>query len=205
MNILRLSTISLTLVIAVMTLGVSTGIPSVAEAGGPPACKGTNKNDPDCSGAGGTETKYTVELQAHVMGGLVTTDACVGLNKSSKLHAVFPGDFIANPTRTGCAEFTISGGTYDGVTLHLGEIAVTKQNTRVILFFTSDPTHQFPGNETGFQTPRLVATPASFLGIITLTVNNGVVPVTKSNQPDKGENVGDIAVGAFVYVPVPSD
>ena len=38
-------------VASILTFGVSTGIPSAAEAAAP-ACKGPNKNDPGCPGGG---------------------------------------------------------------------------------------------------------------------------------------------------------
>jgi hypothetical protein len=100
----------------------------------------------------------------------------------------------------------MTDGMYPGVKLYLGEIAVTQQNTRVILFFNSDPTVKFPGNETGYQTNRLAATATSSGGVITLTVDEQQnVNVTKSSQPGKREFVGTIHVGAFVYTPVNSD
>ena len=43
--------LTLTLAIAAILLGISTGIPSAAEAA-PPACKGPNKDDPRCGGGG---------------------------------------------------------------------------------------------------------------------------------------------------------
>ena len=41
-------------VASILTIGVSTGIPSAAEAAAP-ACKGPNKNDPGCPGGGGED------------------------------------------------------------------------------------------------------------------------------------------------------
>ena len=41
-------------VASILTFGVSTGIPSAAEAAAP-ACKGPNKNDPGCPGGGGED------------------------------------------------------------------------------------------------------------------------------------------------------
>ncbi len=202
MNILRLSIFSLTLAVAVLALGFVN--PSFAHKTG-------EKHNHGGGGGGGdppaTETKYTVKLQADDPGQLFTTNDCKGLNKGSKLSAVFPGEFDNNEFRVGCADFTIDdGGPYDTAVLHLGEIAVTQQNTRVILFFTSDMLgQQFPGNETGYQTPRLAVTATSSMdGKITLTVQDGeMVPLTKSAQPDKRLKVGDIAVASFLYTPVP--
>ena len=49
-------------VASILTFGVSTGVPSVAEAA-PPACKGHNKNDPGCPGVGGLGgVKYSAQL-----------------------------------------------------------------------------------------------------------------------------------------------
>ncbi len=195
MNILRLSTLTLTLAVAVITLGYA----SYSSAAPPcsknprPGCRPDNGDPP------ATETKFTVEMLEFDGDGVETIGECVGLNKGSKLSAVFPGNIAEIGNRVGCEVFTISGG----VKLYLGEIAVSKKNTRVILFFTSDPSVQFPGNETGYQTLRLVAMPASLLGVITLKVDAGEVLVTKSHQPDKGLPVGTIDVGKFVYTPVP--
>ncbi len=52
-----------TLIVAsILMFGVSTGVPSAAEAA-PPACKGHNKNDPSCPGVGGLGgVKYTAQL-----------------------------------------------------------------------------------------------------------------------------------------------
>ncbi len=163
MSILRLSTISLTLIIAVFALGhvnpASAGKVKNCDPGeGPvhPSCKPNPDDDPPT-----TATKFTVELT----GGNITTDNCTGLNKGSKLSAEFPGVYVNN-NRDGCAEFAMTDGMYPGVKLYLGEIAVTQQNTRVILFFNSDPTVKFPGNETGYQTNRLAATATSSGGVL---------------------------------------
>ena len=50
-----ISGVASTLFIAsILTFGVTTGIPSAAEAAAPP-CKGPNKNDPGCPGGGGED------------------------------------------------------------------------------------------------------------------------------------------------------
>ena len=205
MKILRLSTLSLPLAAAAIFL--SGPSPASAEM---PDCDGMTPKHPSCKPKpppdDTSDTKYDVEMieSDDVTGELTTTAACIGLNKGSKLHAVFPGDFDSNKLRVGCAEFTITAAPpYNGATLHLGEIAVTQQNTRVILFFTKDNSmRQFPDNTDGFQTLRLDATTTSDNGVITLTVDQQVVQLTKSHRPDKGLPVGTIAVGAFRYTPV---
>jgi len=104
-------------------------------------------------------------------------------------------------TRDGCAEFVLTAGTScDGCTVHLFSIAVTRQNTRVILFFTSVPGQEFPDNAFVYQTDRLVGVPgpgASFQIAV-----NDIGPLTKTGPPDKGEFVGNIAIGKIVYTEI---
>jgi len=73
MNILRLSTLSLTLAIAVMTLGYAN-----SSFAGPDCDK--HPSHASCGG-GGSKTTFDVELQAGTVVGLVTTGDCKGLSR----------------------------------------------------------------------------------------------------------------------------
>ena len=196
MNILRLSTLSLTLAIAVMTLGYAN-----SSFAGPDCDK--HPNHASCGG-GGSKTKFTVELQMGTVGGVVTTAACEGLSSGGdRLSARFPGDFTATPTRIGCAEFVMTDGTNIDAKVHLFSIAVTRQNSRVILFFTSEPSQQFPDNTFVYQTDRLVGVPGPDGTSFQIAVNEPIVPLTKIGQPDKGEFVGNIKIGRILYTAIP--
>ena len=64
-------------VASILTFGVSTGIPSAAEAAAP-ACKGPNKNDPGCPGGGDGGTGETTCATSTTFPAFVYWDASGG-------------------------------------------------------------------------------------------------------------------------------
>ncbi len=203
MSILRLSTLSLTLAIAVMTLGYN---PSLAK----PKC-----DDPPCGGGGGgggggedPATEFMVEMQrgtlAENTAGLVTSNgvAC-GITEGEINGGRFPdgcvtvyANFITEPIG---APLILRAFTF-GVRLNRSEAK---------LFFTDGPIlfpNRNPGD--GYAVSGLPYTiipdgsSPSGSTPFTVKVNLSGLFAIKSHQPRKGDLVGPIAVGEIVYTPI---
>ena len=188
MNILRLSTLSLALVMTVMTLGYVN--PSFA---GKPVDGKHDHGD----GKDKTETVFLVEMQRGTLDedtpGLVTTEpACGSTEGELQLGVVFHDH---------CADIDvcfISGPTGCGLTLKLWYVQVNLNKSYVKIAFRP------PDGQTGlYVTDHLSVTisgdgpPSAF----TVEVNESV-EVEKNHNPGKGDLVGPIAIGEIVYTPV---
>jgi len=195
MNILRLSTLSLTLAIAVFALGYN---PSFAD--------NPNKgNHPHGDGGDKTETEFMVEMQrgkfAEDTAGLVTSDgkAC-GITKGEINDGVLFPD--------GCVTvkdvFFITGPTGGPLTLKLFTIGVKVNRSSAHLFFTDGPILfplRNPGDGYGITVPVKII-PDADGSSFTVEVNMDGLAVEKSHQPRKREFVGPIVIGEIVYTPI---
>ncbi len=188
MNILRLSTLSLTVAIAVFALGYN---PSFA---GKPDSEGKHDHG---DGKDKTETVFLVEMQRGTLDettpGLVTTKpACGSTEGELQLGVVFPDN---------CAAIDVqyitppSGGP---LTLKLWYVQVNLNKSYVKIAFRP------PDGQTGlYVTDHLAVTisgdgpPSAF----TVVVNQDDLSVKKNHNPGKGDLVGPIAIGEIVYTP----
>jgi len=205
MSILRLSTLSLTLAIAVFALGYN---PSLAK----PKC-----DDPPCGGGGGggggggedPATDFMVEMQQGELlddpdtgeppEGLVTSNgvAC-GITKGELHNGVrFPegcvtvyANFKTEPIGT---DLILRAFTFG--------YRVNRLNAR--LFFTDGPI-VFPDRNTGdgYGLNGVPVTISGSNGSITVKVNLSGLYAIKSHQLRKGDLVGPIAIGEIVYTPI---
>ncbi len=191
MNILRLSTLSLTLAIAVMTLGVS------ADGWAAPKC-----DTPPCGGGKDkTETVFMVEMHPGTEvgeDGLVTSAGvdCGTTEDSRDLGVTFP---------EGCVTVSpnfITEPIGAPLTLRLFTLGVRANRSEAQLFFSdvAIPSHGPVPNESVYVISGLPVT-ISPTGPITVTVNLSDLGVIKAHQPRKGDLVGPIAIGEIVYTP----
>ena len=197
MNILRLSTLSLTLAIAVFALGYN---PSFADN---PA-KG---NHPHGGDKDKTETEFMVEMHPGTVGdeaGLVTSNgvAC-GITEGEINGGRFPdgcvtvsANFITDPG----APLILRAFTF-GVRFNRSEAKLFFTDGPIVfplrnlgdgyavhgLPYTIDPDGSSPSGATPF---RVKVTKSDLFAI-------------KSHQPRKGDLVGPIAIGEIVYTPIP--
>ena len=188
MNILRLSTLSVTLAIAVFALGYAN--PSFAD-----------KPPHDHGGGDDPATVFSVEMQPGTMSnkaGLVTSAgvAC-GTTENlgqRELDASFPDLCV---TVTGVNVIPPDGAP---LTLRAFGLIVRSNRSDVLIFFTDG--HVMGTTNTGgvYVSERLPAT-ISRNGSITVKVNLSDLAVEKNHQPRKGELVGPIAIGEIVYTP----
>ena len=209
MNILRLSALSLTIVL--FTLGglilpESTTLAHHCKGGHwKPAC-----DDPAPPGSDGGDTEFMVEMQRGTwLGpepeGLVTSDgvACGSTEGQGQgeLDVAFPASIL-----DGCVTVDvcfITGTT--GCPLKLRAFALlVKANQSAVIFFTDgeiDEGHNTGGTYVSDRLPAMIN--RSNDGSITVTVNESDRFVEKNHQPDKGDLVGPIAIGKIVYTPKP--
>ncbi len=196
MNISRLSTLSLTVAIAVFALGYN---PSFADN---PA----EGNHPHGGDKDQTETDFMVEMRPGTLGatddepaakGLVTSMGACGITKGELHNGVrFPDlcvTVLANFKTDPGAPLTLRAFTFG--------YRVNRLNAR--LFFTDAPI-AYPDRNTGdgYGLNGVPVTISGSNGSITVTVNKSGLFVTKSHQPRKGDLVGPIAIGEIVYTPI---
>ena len=192
MSILRLSTLSLTLAIAVFALGYAN--PSFADPGG-----GKHNHGGGGDGKDKTETEFMGEMKRGTVGGadgLVTSMGACGITEGElhngvrfpegcvTVYANFKTDPIGSPLILRAFTFGYR---------------VNRLNAR--LFFTDGPIlfpDRNPGD--GYGIGDLPVT-INGHGSITVTVNLSGLYVIKSHQPRKGDLVGPIAIGEIVYTP----
>ncbi len=190
MNILRLSTLSLTVAIAVFALGYVS--PSFADQPDP-----TTREHGQHDGEDGTE-KFSVEYITTVRGiyGVNTPGGCAGTTDKN-----LSVNFLTN-----CVTPDVMAG---GTALYASAIAVRDMKLDVLLFFRTEQL-EFPNRNPGelYVSDRLPVTivdgdpreegSANFH----LTVRNPAVVLTKAHQPNKGTTLPSIAVGNIVYTAV---
>ncbi len=196
MNILRLSTLSLTVAIAVFALGYN---PSFADN---PA-KG---NHPHGGDKNKTETEFMVEMHpGEVVGkpGLVTSNgvAC-GITEGEINGGRFPD---------GCVTVSANFITDPGAPLILRAFTfgVRFNRSEAKLFFTDGPIaypDRNPGDGYGLGGLPMTVIPdgssPSGSTPFTVKVNMSGLFAIKSHQPRKGDLVGPIAIGEIVYTPM---
>ena len=196
MNTLRLSTLSLTLAIAVFALGYN---PSLAK----PKC-----DNPPCGGGKDTtETEFMVEMQrgtlAENTAGLVTSNGVACGITAGEIHGGrFPD---------GCVTVTANFITDPGAPLILRATSFGVRFNRSIanLHFTDGPIlfpHRNQGDGYGLNGMPMTVMPdgssPSGSAPFTVKVNKSGLFAIKSHQPRKGDLVGPIAVGEIVYTPI---
>ncbi len=193
MNILRLSTLSLALVMTVMTLGYVN--PSFA---GKPVDGKHDHGD----GKDKTETVFLVQMvQGDVPDGtpgLVTTkSACGSTEGELHLGAVFIFPPVGDD---GCADIDVcfmSGPTGCPLTLHVWYVQVNLNKSYVKILFRAHNENNL------FVTDHLPVTiigdgpPSAF----TVVVNEDGLIVERNHNPGKGDLVGPIAIGEIVFTP----
>ncbi len=183
MSILRLSTITLTLAIAVITLGYNTSF-----ADKPPHSHGGN---------GDTETVFTVNIEVDSN---LTEAFCTGTS-DKRLSVGFPLD--ACPVTLN--DTNVPFGTRD-YCLFVAEVKNTRKATSVMLFFTNPC-----GEHHGTGVWRTLALPATIVvgppGDFTVTVDEPFdenVVLTKNHQPFKETPLTDtISVGDIIFTAEP--
>jgi len=207
MNILRLSALSLTIVL--FTLGglilpESTTLAHHCKGGHwKPAC-----DDPAPPGSDGGDTEFMVEMQRGTwLGpepeGLVTSDgvACGSTEGQGQgeLDVAFPASIL-----DGCVTVDVSFITPPTGTVTLTAFALlVKANNSAVIFFTDGNVDGNTNTGGTYVSDRLPATiNRSNDGSITVTVNESGQFVEKNHQPDKGDLVGPIAIGEIVYTPI---
>ncbi len=197
MNILRLSTLSLILAIAVMTLGYAN--PSF---GASKKCDGNpDPIPPGCGGADDIEPEFSVEMQQGEVPNdpmtkkppkeLVISDGDCGTTEGENRGASFPDGCVM--TVEVC--FRPPGPTGCPLTLQLFSLGVKLSKSDVQLFFTSDQ------NDSVYQTERLAVKIIRIGSSFEIPVNTVGLNLTKAHQPMKGDLVGPIAIGNIVYTP----
>ena len=186
MNILRLSTVALTIVLFTMgalILPVNTALAH---------CKGSHEGVDGCAdphgGNDGDKTRFMVEMQEGDVGGVVATGACAGTTSNSIRSVSFP---------EGCGTVTVSFITPPtAFPLILDLFALEVQATKaVLLFFTSDDGGIYVSD-------RVKASFTASETTFEIVVNKDNLNLTKNNQPDKGDVVGPFAVGTIDFTPI---
>ena len=201
MNILRLSTLSLTAAIAVFALGYAS--PAFAP---PPVCPGDHPSCKNDSGDGDGDTEFMVEMQPGTVSdkaGLVTSAgvACGTTEEQgqSELDVGFPDlcvtvldvNFITEPIG---APLTLRAFALD---LRLNKLDM-------LIFFTDGQIDEF-GHNSGdvYVSDRLPVTISRSNESITVEVNLFDRAVKKAHPQGKERLVGPIAIGEIVYTPKP--
>jgi len=186
MNILRLSTLSLTLAIAVFSLGYVS--PSIADQ---PDNLGNHGQHGEDDGA---DTTFSVEVITTVGDehGVNTLPGCEGTTDKN-----LSVNFLTN-----CDAPDVMAG---GVPLFSFGIAVRDKKLDVLLFFRTMQLND-PDGET-YVSDRYPVTivdgdPGEGSADFHLTVTNPAVVLTKAHQPNKGTTLPPIAVGNIVYTEV---
>ena len=187
MSILRLSTLSLTVAIAVFALGYN---PSFA---GKPDSEGKHDHG---DGKDKTETVFLVEMQRGTLDettpGLVTTKpACGSTEGELHLGAVFADDCAVIDV------YYITPPTGGPLTLKLWYVQVNLKKSNVKIAFRPD------NQDNLYVTDHLPVTiiPDESSSSFTVDVNMSGLTVEKNHNPGKGDLVGPIAIGEIVYTP----
>jgi len=187
MKILRLSTRSLALAIAVFTLGYVN--PASADK---PGMGGHNHGG---GGGGGTATTYSVVVVAGTGSGkwVVTPDGCEGQTPDSpKLNVRFP---------EGCPTGHVTVG---GVLLFLYAIEVRDKKSDATLYFSDIPVAYSILGESVYNSARLSADIVEVgESSLEIRVNLTDLQLIKGHQPSKNSTLGPIAVGNIVYTANP--
>ncbi len=186
MNILRLSTLSLTLAIAVVTLGVS-----VNSWAAPDECKGKPELRPEtCDEPDPAQTKYNVTITLSSARTDVFT--CHGETKLTKLGVTFNDSPLP-----GQCQVMLD----DGVLYCTNQIAVKNSRNAKAEFFYSDQCGIFPapGSSTYEFTSDVLLQPPSGSSF-QVTVEDKDQHLIKLTHPDKGLTLKEpISVGNIVY------
>ncbi len=195
MNILRLSTLSMTLAIAVITLGV--GANGWAAPG---ECSGPKDARPESCNASSDPRETTFTGNILVSSNLTTAVFCTGTTEKD-LDVGFPLNNCPVRLNDTNAPF----GTRD-YCLFAADVKNTRKETSVMFFF-HEPCGVHPGTGV-WRTLRLPATLAGGPpGDFTVTVDSPFdenVVLTKNHQPFKEEPLTDtITVGDIVYTADP--
>ena len=193
MSILRLSTLSLTLAIAVFALGYVS--PSFADKPDAKNNHGQHQSDD------GTES-FSVDMVAGTNDGndnwVVATGACAGTT-SNNLSASFPV-----PCGTTITVNYIAGPTPGMVVLRLLGFALRTNKQDVLIFFTSDMTVSpaVDGASVFHTKDRLKWTFESVSALeIVIKVDKRDVTLIKEHEPNKRALLDFIDVGNIVYTP----
>jgi hypothetical protein len=203
MNILRLSTLSLTAAIAVFALGYAS--PAFAP---PPVCPGDHPSCKNDSGDGDGDTDFTVEMKPGSVGGadgLLISDGPCGTTVDQgqrELDASFPALEVDGCVTVGVNFITPPTG--GPLTLRALAFQVRSNKSDVLMFFTDGQIiegHLVPDTAGVYVSERLPAT-ISRNGSITVEVGLSGLNVVKNHQPGKGDLVGPIAIGNIVYTPI---
>jgi len=196
MNILRLSTLSLTIILfslGALMLPVNTTLAH--------HCKGGHRT-PDCldGGGTGTQTTFTVTLVLTALSPGSTEPAvitCEGTTSNSFRSVVFSHEVL----ELACP-VTVTDPTFGPDPMCVGGLALkkTKKRTEVLLFFRLPCDALDSGSET-WETPSL---PAEIVGVsgenFTVSVGAVNVALTKNQEPFKGTILADtIDVVTVVY------
>ena len=186
MNILRLSTVALTIVLFTMgalILPVNTALAH---------CKGSHEGVDGCAdphgGNDGDKTRYMVEMREGEVGGVVAENGCAGTTSNSLRSVSFPED---------CGTVTVYFITpFTGGPLTLDLFALEVKGTKaVLLFFTSSVGGVYVSD---FVKASFTASETTF----EIVANKENLNLTKNNQPDKGDVVGPFAVGTIDFTPI---
>ena len=207
MNILRLTILSSTLAIAMMTLGYN---PSFAN-------KPTNGEHDHGDGDGGTETTFSVKVETNGTNGLKTSGECEGTSTPSQHLTV--SYFIDDLSDCGPVWITkANGGPTEVYLLHIAT-KQTKRGDTVSIFFTEKKS-PFAGNEWEWNSDPLPVKinrdPGSVYpeGSVLIEEINFKDPagdtafyLTKTHQPNKRDKstAEGITVGQIIYTPTSSE
>ena len=187
MKILRLSTLSLTLAIAVFALGYN---PSFADK--PPHSHGGGE-DP--------ATVFDVAMisNADVSGelGLLLSEGACGTTEDqgqSELDVSFPA---------GCVTVDVIFETPPTGTMALTAFALLVRSNKsdVLIFFTDGEVIGNTNSGGTYVSDRLPATISRDGSTITVGVDLSGLFVEKNHRPNKGDLAGPIAIGEIVYTP----
>ncbi len=197
MNILRLSTLSLALAIAVFALGYVN--PSF---GAPKKCDGNPDTVlPGCGGTDDVAAEFTVELQPGGLSGntdglLVTSDGTCGTTEGENRGASFPNTCV-----TVCF---ITGPTGCPLALQLSSLRVRLSQSDMQLFFTSGPIPMSGpvSNDSVYQSDLLPVTIIRIGQSFEIPVDEVGLELTKTHKPMKGDLVGPIAIWTIVFTPI---
>jgi hypothetical protein len=203
MSILRLSTLSLTLAVAVFALGYNRSF----------ADKPVNDQH-DHGGGDDPATVFDVAMQPTdvvedgTLGLLISNGACGTTEDQGQreLDVSFPAtdeDEDEDECVTVDVSF-ITPPTGGPLTLRAFGLIVRSNKSDVLIFLTDGEIidgHLVPDTAGVYVSERLSAT-ISRNGSITVAVNMDGLAVEKNHQPRKGELVGPIAIGEIVYTPI---
>ncbi len=201
MNILRLSTLSLILAIAVMTLGYAN--PSFAA---PKKCGGNPDTVlPGCGGTADVAAEFKVAL---LQGGLPDEANGMVISKDEDACGTTEGENRGATFPEGCVTvFDVDFDPAEGAELDLRafSLEVRLNKSDMMIFFTDMeiPDSGPVSNDTVYVSDRLPVTISRDGDSFTVEVNMENLALIKAHHERKGDLVGPIAIGKIVFTPDP--